>query len=211
MPYKISGTKNETARIIVINESDWSIEANTIVSGSGSYEIEYLFSGHKWVIAGNSDGMLLGYGSVDATYYYMSGDRGIIAGSTASSNVMDYITISTTGNGSDFGDLTVGRTNLAATSNHTNNRGVFAGGIATTNTIDYITISSTGNATNFSDLTLARGNLSATSNGTNERGVFCGGSTTNVIDYITINSISDATDFGDLLSERIGPAATSNA
>ena len=30
MPYKISGTKSETSRIIILKESDWSIESNTI-------------------------------------------------------------------------------------------------------------------------------------------------------------------------------------
>ena len=37
MPYKISCTKSETARIIILKESDWSIESNTVVSGSGAY------------------------------------------------------------------------------------------------------------------------------------------------------------------------------
>jgi hypothetical protein len=39
---------------------------------------------------------------------------------------MDYITIATTGNAVDFGDLTVARHNLAGVSNAT--RGVFGGG-----------------------------------------------------------------------------------
>jgi hypothetical protein len=37
MPYKISGSKSHTARIIILKESDWSIESNTVVSGSGNY------------------------------------------------------------------------------------------------------------------------------------------------------------------------------
>jgi len=61
---KISGTKSETARIIVFDESDWSIESNTVVSGSGSYEILNLESGNKSVIARSNDGEVVGYGLV---------------------------------------------------------------------------------------------------------------------------------------------------
>jgi len=48
-------------------------------------------------------------------------DRGIFAGGYTASfdnvNIIDYITISSTDDATDFGDLTVGRTALAATSN----------------------------------------------------------------------------------------------
>lgn len=44
-------------------------------------------------------------------------DRGIFGGGIDLNNVIDYITISTTGNATDFGDLTVARYQLAATSN----------------------------------------------------------------------------------------------
>jgi hypothetical protein len=67
---------------------------------------------------------------------------------------MDYITIATTGNATDFGDLTVARARLGAASSTT--RGVFSGGINTAgtpqNVIDYVTIATTGNATDFGDM-----------------------------------------------------------
>ena len=46
------------------------------------------------------------------------GDRGVFGGGHdgSASNVIDYITISSTGGATDFGDLTVARNNLAATS-----------------------------------------------------------------------------------------------
>ena len=69
MAYKISGTKNATARVMIFKESDWSIESNTIVSGTGSYEIDSLVSGTKTVIAESASGELLGYGYVDPEYY----------------------------------------------------------------------------------------------------------------------------------------------
>ena len=129
-------------------------------------------------------------------------------------NVIDYIAITTLANATDFGDLTVARNTLAATSNGTSDRGVFGGGGSPDNTIDYITISTPGDATDFDDLTVARDYLSATSNATNDRGVFGGGYSSaadNTIDYITISTPGNATDFGDLTVARYDLAATSNA
>ena len=95
--------------------------------------------------------------------------RGIFGGGYSGSyeNTIDYVTISSPGNATDFGDLTVARRYLAATSNGTNDRGIFGGGYdgsARVNTIDYVTISTPGNATDFGDLIVARNALAATSN-----------------------------------------------
>ena len=62
MPYKISGTLSDAARIIVIKEGDWSIESNTVVSGT-SYEIDSLVSGKKLVCGRKSDGETLVFGN----------------------------------------------------------------------------------------------------------------------------------------------------
>ena len=130
---------------------------------------------------------------------------GVFAGGHDGSytNIMDYITIATTGNAIDFGDLTVSRSGIAGMSNGT--RGVFAGGgISTyvaTNVMDYITIATTGNATDFGDLTSTRGNCSGVSNDT--RGVISlgdsggGGSPTSQMDYITIATTGNSTSFGN--------------
>jgi hypothetical protein len=124
-------------------------------------------------------------------------------------NVIEYITIASTGNATDFGDLTQARNSLAACSSST--RGVFGGGYIT-NIIDYITIATTGNATDFGDLTVPRGYLAACSSST--RGVFGGGHTYtptyipyNIIDYITIATIGNAQDFGDFSIVRDGRSA----
>ena len=103
------------------------------------------------------------------------GDRGVFGGGFSVYNIIDYISISTTGDAQDFGDLTLGRFYLAATSNGTTDRGVFGGG-QTVSLLDYITISSLGDAQSFGDLTVARARVSATSNGINDRGIFAGGS-----------------------------------
>jgi hypothetical protein len=38
-----------------------------------------------------------------------NGTRGVLAGGQGNKDVIDYITIGSTGNASDFGDLTLGR------------------------------------------------------------------------------------------------------
>ena len=92
--------------------------------------------------------------------------RGVFGGgyTISNSNTIDYITIATTGNATDFGNLTQAKRFLAACSNST--RGVFGGGVVSSavNTIDYITIATTGNATDFGNLTQARSSLAACSN-----------------------------------------------
>jgi hypothetical protein len=168
-----------------------------------------LYDGSSWVE------VLLGGLVIDPSTV-----RGVFGGGSAPSpqNTIDYITIATTGNATDFGDLTQARSYLAACSSST--RGVFGGGFTPTptstylNTIDYITIATTGNATDFGDLTLGRNDIAACSSST--RGVFGGGNPgpspfiTNTLDYITIATTGNATDFGDLTAERNRPAACSS-
>ena len=65
-------------------------------------------------------------------------------------NVIEYITIATTGNSQDFGDLTASKTSLGALASNT--RGVWGGGYSNKNVIEYVTIATTGNGTDFGDL-----------------------------------------------------------
>jgi len=140
-----------------------------------------------------------------------SSTRGVFAGgatvtspSPSTVNTIDYITISTTGNAADFGDLSLSRYRLAACSNST--RGLFFGGRTTPtnyNIIDYVTIASTGNAQDFGDLTAVRQLPGPVSSPT--RAVIGGGDTPagNTIDYVTILSTGNAIDFGDLITPVI--------
>lgn len=156
----------------------------------------------------------------DNTPIVWFGSRGVFGGGKNGSgtlfNTIDYITIATTGNATDFGDLT-GTNRMAGAACSNGTRGVFGGGgnsffgITVHNILDYVTIATTGNAADFGDLTVARMGLAACSNGT--RGVFGGGTTgsvSNVMDYITISTAGNAIDFGDLTSSRTGVAACSN-
>ena len=114
-----------------------------------------------------------------------------------SSDVMDFITIATTGDATDFGDNTSSADSTAAAS--TEIRGLIAGG-SSTNTISYITIASTGDAINFGDLTRAHNNMAGASSTT--KGVFAGGGASdneyNRIDFVIIATTGNASDFGDL-------------
>ena len=122
------------------------------------------------------------------------------------SNVIDFVSISTLGNASDFGDLTVGRTNPAALSSAT--RGVWAGGQDSSGRLkvmDYVTITSAGNASDFGDLLEKVRLLSAMANST--RGVYAVGyndpsGPNNIYEYITIASTGNSTDFGDSLRNK---------
>ena len=71
------------------------------------------------------------------------------SGSGSNTNVIEYITIATTGNAQDFGDLTAARNTTGATSSPT--RGIFAGD-GSTDTLDKVEILTTGNAVDFGNL-----------------------------------------------------------
>jgi hypothetical protein len=129
-------------------------------------------------------------------------------------NTIDYVTIASTGNSLDFGNLTDQRYYPGALASSV--RAVFAGGSSSaggrSNVIAYVTIASTGNATDFGDLLETTYGLAGCSSST--RGLFSGGQASsgasNVIQYITIASTGNATDFGDLTVTDGGPAATSS-
>ena len=124
------------------------------------------------------------------------------------SNIIDYVTISTTGNAIDFGDLS--RSTLGGTALSSSTRGLSAtgyDGVSEKNTIEYITIASTGNAQDFGDLTNNIVYSGSTSSST--RGLFVNGmliispaSYSNIIHYVTIASTGDAQDFGDTTQAR---------
>ena len=72
---------------------------------------------------------------------------------------IDFITIATTGNAQDFGDLLQALSFGPGLASST--RGILAGGDlspANVNTIQYVTIATTGNAIDFGDTTTANAN-----------------------------------------------------
>ena len=159
----------------------------------------------------------------NGTSGYSSSTRGIFGcgqfnpGTASSSNVLDYITISSTGNAIDFGDATIFSEGYTGLSNSI--RGIAGGGFHRSpgagvyvNTLDYTTIASTGNAVDFGDITSING-FSPTA-ASNTRGIFGpGNGTPSVIDFITISTLGNAARFGDPSDTRygIGSGIASNA
>ena len=148
-----------------------------------------------------------------ATASLSSSTRAVMGGGFVSppspytiSDVMDYVTIATTANATDFGNMQSTGYSYGTASNET--RGLFAGGYrpnnsAVVNTIDLITIATTGNASNFGDLTRTARSFGGA--GSTTRGVFFGGThpaIQDVIDYVTFSTTGDATDFGNLTDAR---------
>ena len=148
-----------------------------------------------------------------------NGVRGIFMGGENDSpspgtynNVIDFCTIASIGNASDFGDLTAARDGGGVCSSPI--RGVCGGGYdsGNSNIIDFVTIATTGNASDFGDLTTARTGATGCASAT--RGLFMGGrvapNNKDEIDFITIASAGNASDFGDLQQERIQASATAS-
>ncbi len=92
-----------------------------------------------------------------------SGTRGLYAGGAenSQSNVIEYITIASTGNSTDFGDLTQTDNGQGSSSNKT--RAVFTTGRGN-RIMSYVTIASTGNATYFGSLDDSSAGSAGTSN-----------------------------------------------
>jgi len=141
-------------------------------------------------------------GDIFANQMCSSSIRGISGGGASPTirNFLDFITIATESDSTDFGDLTVARRDVGALSNQT--RGIWTGGStpSKSDVIDFVTIATIGNATDFGNLTAAMNGVSSTSSPT--RGIMGGGTdpsaTINTIQFITIASTGNASDFGDL-------------
>ena len=186
--------------------SDFRIDQITNQAGTAGPDIAGIttFSG--------SSGLLMPSG---ATEYRGGRGRGVIAGGysgPAYTNTIDFITISTTGNAKDFGDLTLDRQFIGGGCS-SSVRGIFEGGANpgspnATNIIDYVTISATGNAFDFGDLIQRRFYNGSCSSST--RGVTGGGNNGNgfgslsigSIEFTTIATLGNAVSFGNLTSAR---------
>jgi hypothetical protein len=141
---------------------------------------------------------------------------GLISYPTPLDNI-DYITINSTGNSTDFGNMTRPLWGVTCTSNGENERLLGGGGqyngTSPVNNVQYVTVNSIGNATDFGDLRTVKVSIPACSNMTNERALWFGrwAAVTNDIDYFTINSASNWTDFGDLTAITALSSATDSA
>ena len=143
------------------------------------------------------------------------GTRGLILGGyhePAARDNIEYCTIASGGNFTDFGNLTAAKFAIASNGLSSSTRGVVAGGAtpSSSNVIEYVEIQTIGNALDFGDLTAAGHNGQAVSSST--KGLFCGiGPGLNTkISSITISSTGNAVDIGDLTVARYYGAGVSN-
>ena len=175
----------------------------------------------------NTDSQRLEFFAQDRWYEFATdsptlngGTRGLFTGLAAIPAMnpygVEYITIPTQGNSTDFGDMVDARANVGAFAS--NVRGVFGGGYSPTpdNDIDFVTIPTTGNAVNFGDMNYNSFDNTGLSNQT--RGLFCGGSPSssendgvNNADFVTIATTGDSLDFGDLFENTMTASTGSNS
>ena len=136
----------------------------------------------------------------------------VVAAGNQVSNIIEYVTIASTGNTSDFGDATGIKQACPGCSNST--RGIWGGGYTPSGTknLDTIEIATTSNAIDFGDLTHSLTVGSAFSSPT--RGVWAAGysgGNTNIMNYVTISTFGDAVDYGDLNRATHRCAGASNS
>tara|TARA_B100000424_G_C22746028_1_gene403441 strand:- start:43 stop:729 length:687 start_codon:yes stop_codon:yes gene_type:complete len=120
---------------------------------------------------------------------------------------MEFVTLATTSNTTDFGDLTVARGHGGAVQNST--RGVFMIGYTPTslNVMDFVTMATNGDATDFGDAIVA-GWPCGGGRSSSTRGVLMGmGDSGNTIQFITIMTTGNSQDFGDLNTSSYGVGA----
>ena len=130
--------------------------------------------------------------------------RFLITGAASNANnVINLLTVASTGSAQDFGDATGTMSSVAGCGSPT--RAIWGTNISGSSpyaplaNIEFVQIATQGDTADFGDLTLARYSGGAGSN--NTRGLFFMGNTgsghTNIIDFVTIASTGTAQDFGD--------------
>ena len=139
-------------------------------------------------------------GASSSTRGVFTGGRSNTPSSNAQDNIMEYVTIATTGNTQDFGDLST-TTRYGHTGFSSPTRGISAGGFdpsGQAKTIDYFTIATLGNSSDFGDLSAVTGYCGSVTNST--RGAVTINNQPNyynTLEFITIANLGDAQDFGD--------------
>ena len=116
------------------------------------------------------------------------------------SNALDMVTIASTGNATDFADVTQRgqQTSCASATRALTAGGVYAGVV--NNIIDFFTMSSQANGVDFGDISHTSRAMAGCSSPT--RGIFFlgdnnGSTIVNTIEYVTISTTGNTADFGD--------------
>lgn len=145
-------------------------------------------------------------------WYPLPWTYGISFGGTGNQDLMNKVTIDTTGNASNIGNMVTDYNERGyGTSDRT--RALIQGGCSQSQ-IDYTTIATASTTADFGDLSVARGESGAVSDMT--KAAFaggdgnCGGQYKNEIDYVTIQTTGNAADFGDLTTTKAYVAGASD-
>ena len=203
--------------------SNFASSTRGIFAGGQPSVSPYYISGIEYIIISSSGGGN-DFGDLTQGSNSFIADRGGCAGSNDSTrglivggrtpgdgggrNTIDFVTMASTGDSSEFGQLVTGRTGVdGGMANGT--RAIFAGGYNQStdpaiffSIIDTVNVQSKGEATKFGELTTLRARLANTSNSI--RGLISGGRSpspsnpTNIIEFITMSTEGNAQDFGDL-------------
>ena len=126
----------------------------TIASTGNATDFGDLFAGRNGLASCASTTRSIQCGG-DAVQHLNAINQTVAANSY--SDIIDYVTIASAGNATDFGDLDVGSRYVSAAGSTT--RGTITGGQTSggdTDRIEYVTIASTGNGTDFGNLIEAR-------------------------------------------------------
>ena len=145
----------------------------------------------------------------------MMGGRGYnypASPTSTSTDTIDYVTIATTANATDFGNLVHGSTYISAAGGNSTRGVLFR---SSDGDMEYITIATTGNSVDTgSDSTVGRNTFSGSASQT--RAFWAGGANPSggaaiaTIDYLEIASLGVPQDFGDLTFTGHNQAASSN-
>ena len=139
---------------------------------------------------------------------------------SSNSNVMEFFSVASTGDATDFGDVDTSNTARACYAANDRTRGVFGGGgtPTNTNTLHFITIQSTGISRDYGDLDnvgqYRMGNVASTTRGLIMGNYAPGGDSHanhNTIEFITIATQGNGQDFGDLTTTSSNHASSSNS
>ena len=155
------------------------------------------------------------FGNLTAPRSYNGGNcnsstRGLTIGGYSPSaptrvNTIEYVTMASTGNSLDFGEISYDHNSSGSASNST--RGIIAGGRTPGDSvsIDYVTIATLANATDFGELTgVVNGDVGCCTSPT--RCVIGGGGAPNGAEmvYVEIASTGNAVQFGELTVAKTG-------
>ena len=142
----------------------------------------------------------------DGTYPGSSGHLALCGGGRdpSASSTVDSFSLVSSGNATDFGDLSVARMSLGNCSS--NVRLVFTGGEdpSASNVMDYLHFATTGNAADFGNLGQAQGNTTKGTGSDTKAVTTSGNQDADLLQTFNYTTLGDASSFGNLTAARNG-------